>query len=151
MADYLTRNARNDIDKVRAIFRWIASVDVSALQHRTAQLPDSGTPLDYLLKINWKMGNHANFTAQLARYLNNVILSVRINSITRHLKLGMLFVVTDGLHWWSPNQVIAPNNKVRMQCGLACSALSGIYYNTPSWQRSKLSISYHYNMSPLTL
>ena len=72
VADYLTRSSRNDMDKVRAIFRWIASVDVSALQYRTVELPVSGTPLDYLLKINWKMGNHANFTAQLARYHVNI-------------------------------------------------------------------------------
>jgi len=61
------KKARNDLEKVRAIFWWIASLDLPALQCRTTKLPEPGTPLDYLLKINWRMGNHANFIMHLAR------------------------------------------------------------------------------------
>ena len=67
VAAYLTKNARNDLDKIRAIFRWIASLDLPTLQSRTTELPEPGTPLDYLLKINWRLGNHANFIMQMAR------------------------------------------------------------------------------------
>jgi len=65
---YLTKSARNDLDKIRAIFRWTASLDLAVLQSRTTELPEPGTPLDYLLKINWRMGNHANFIVHMARY-----------------------------------------------------------------------------------
>jgi len=64
---YLTKSARNELDRIRAIFRWTASLDLPMLQSRTTQLPEPGTPLDYLLKINWRLGNHANFIMQMAR------------------------------------------------------------------------------------
>lgn len=64
---YLTKKARSDLDKIRAIFLWTASLDVPNLQSRTTELPEAGTPLDYLLKINWRMGNHANFIMHMAR------------------------------------------------------------------------------------
>jgi len=67
VAAYLTKNARNDLDKIRAIFRWTASLDLPVLQSRTTELPEPGTPLDYLLKINWRLGNHANFIMHMAR------------------------------------------------------------------------------------
>jgi len=69
VAAYLTKDARNDLEKIRAIFRWTASLDLAALQGRTTELPEPGTPLDYLLRINWRMGNHANFIMHMARYV----------------------------------------------------------------------------------
>jgi len=68
VAEYFAKKARNDLDKIRAIFRWTASLDLAVLQNRTTELPEPGTPLDYLLKINWRMGNHANFIMLIARY-----------------------------------------------------------------------------------
>ncbi len=60
LADYLTEDAENEVQKVRACFTWLCSVDVGALLHKIQSLPESGTPLDFLLRINWQMANHAN-------------------------------------------------------------------------------------------
>jgi len=80
VAAYLTENARNDLDKIRAIFRWTASLDLAALQSRTTELPEPGTPLDYLLRINWRMGNHANFIMHMARYVSaKLVLTLACN------------------------------------------------------------------------
>ena len=73
VAAYLTKNARNDLDKVRAIFQWTASLDLPLVHSRTTELPEHGTPLDYLLRINWRLGNHANFIVHMARCVRCVI------------------------------------------------------------------------------
>ena len=60
LADYLAGEAEDEVQKVRACFTWLCSVDVASLQHRVDRLPELGTPLDLLLKINWGMANHAH-------------------------------------------------------------------------------------------
>ena len=67
VAHYLTKNCKNDIEKVRSLFTWTTSIDISSLQSSLEKLPDAGTPLDYLLRIHWQMGNHAHFFAQICR------------------------------------------------------------------------------------
>ena len=67
VAGYLTEVCSSDLDRLRAVFFWTASTDLSSLQNNVDDLPEPDTPLDYLLKINWQMGNHAHFFARLCR------------------------------------------------------------------------------------
>jgi hypothetical protein len=48
-------------------------VDVGKYATTLDKLPETGTPLDYLLKIHWQMGNHAYFFSTLARYVLNTL------------------------------------------------------------------------------
>nr|XP_034314953.1 uncharacterized protein LOC105338050 [Crassostrea gigas] len=48
----------NDLFKVRAIFRWIVSYDIMNID--TDVLPPDGSPLEYFLKIQCEIGDHAH-------------------------------------------------------------------------------------------
>ena len=72
---WLTEKYKTDIEKLRSLFMWAASIDVGTLQQTLEELPAEGTPLDYLLRIHWQMGNHAHFFAQLCRCVLQVIIS----------------------------------------------------------------------------
>ena len=63
LADYLTEGTENELQKVRACFTWLCSMDIGSLQHKVQKLPDTGTPLDSLLKIHWQMTNHSHVFA----------------------------------------------------------------------------------------
>lgn len=65
LVSYLTEDAPDDLAKLRSLFSWFTSIDVPSLQHVMARLPDPQTPLDFLLKLHWKLTNHAYFFAQL--------------------------------------------------------------------------------------
>ncbi|XP_013404637.1 uncharacterized protein LOC106169650 isoform X2 [Lingula anatina] len=65
LIQYLTEGASNDVAKVRAIFQWIASIDIHGMGMDS--LPPQKTPLEYLLKIKWNMGNHAHLFFSLCR------------------------------------------------------------------------------------
>ena len=67
VAKWLTQKFETNIEKLRALFIWASSIDVAGLQQSLEELPAEGTPLDYLLRIHWQMGNHAHFFAQLCR------------------------------------------------------------------------------------
>ena len=67
LAWYLTQNAQSDIDRIQSVFRWITSLDLPLILNAVETLPDPGTPLDYLLKMNWQMGNHAHFFEKVTR------------------------------------------------------------------------------------
>ena len=67
LAEYLLEDCTTDLEKVRALFIFTTSLDINKIQETLQKLPEQGTPLDYLLKIHWQMGNHAHFFAQLAR------------------------------------------------------------------------------------
>ena len=67
IANYLIKICINDIQKVRAFFMWITSIDISSLQSSLEKEPKGGTPLEYLLKIGNQMGNHAHFFTKLCR------------------------------------------------------------------------------------
>jgi hypothetical protein len=67
VASYLTDDCDTELGKVRALFTWMTSVDVGKYATTLDKLPETGTPLDYLLKIHWQMGNHAYFFSTLAR------------------------------------------------------------------------------------
>ena len=64
----LTSPYRTDTEKVRSLFTWVTSLNIEKLQFCLAELPDrKNTPLEILLRIHWKIGNHAHFFAQLCR------------------------------------------------------------------------------------
>ena len=60
VADYLCKVASTDMQKLRALFTWLTSVNVSHLQKTLLEVPEPRTPLDCLLKIHWEMSNHAH-------------------------------------------------------------------------------------------
>lgn len=63
---YLTKNEDwDDICKVRAIFRWVTSVDVYSL--KTESEPPTHSPLEYFMKIQKNMGNHAHLVSGLCQ------------------------------------------------------------------------------------
>lgn len=63
---YLTKNPEwDDMCKVRAIFRWVSSVDVYSL--KTENDPPTHSPLEYFLKIQKNMGNHAHLVSGLCQ------------------------------------------------------------------------------------
>ena len=66
----MTAYAETDVERVRSVFTWLASIDLSQLEENIDpdQVPEPQTPLDYLLKIAWNMGNHAFLFAVLVRY-----------------------------------------------------------------------------------
>ena len=57
----------NDLAKVRAIFRWVTSVDVFGLSGEEEAPPQS--PLDYFLKIKANVGNHAHLVRALCQWV----------------------------------------------------------------------------------
>ncbi|CAH1787326.1 unnamed protein product [Owenia fusiformis] len=63
---YLIEGCTTQVDQIRAIFRWITSVDVDSLA--LDDLPPSGSPLMYMYKIKWQMGNHARLLHAFCRY-----------------------------------------------------------------------------------
>ena len=67
LAKHLTAKCKTDMEKIRALFIFTTSIDVKQLESSLEKLPEQGTPLDYLLKIQWQLGNHAHFFAQLSR------------------------------------------------------------------------------------
>ncbi|CAD5125169.1 DgyrCDS13412 [Dimorphilus gyrociliatus] len=64
---YMKSISNTELELVRALFSWIASIDFSNLENKVEDLPEGGTPLDYMLKIQWNMGNHAYFLAMCCR------------------------------------------------------------------------------------
>ena len=67
LGQYLIQDCQTDLQRVRSLFIFITSLDIGKMEDTLQRLPEQGTPLDYLLKIHWQMGNHAHFLAQLAR------------------------------------------------------------------------------------
>ncbi|XP_076462401.1 uncharacterized protein LOC143294800 [Babylonia areolata] len=55
----------NDLAKVRAIFRWVTSMDVFNLP--TENLPPKQSPLDYFYRIKNSLGNHARLFHALCK------------------------------------------------------------------------------------
>lgn len=69
LAQHLTQNAYSDLEKVRVLFRWLTGVQLQNLvQEAGNDLPPPDSPMEGLLEIHWKMGNHAHFFARLARF-----------------------------------------------------------------------------------
>ena len=67
---HLTKDAPSDLEKVRVLFRWLASVNLQHLvQEAGGELPPQDSPMEGLLEIHWGMGNHAHFFARIARYI----------------------------------------------------------------------------------
>lgn len=65
--EYMKSISKTKIQLVRALFSWITSIDFNTLEQKVEDLPEAGTPLDYMLKIQWNMGNHAYFLAMCCR------------------------------------------------------------------------------------
>jgi hypothetical protein len=81
VAGFLTKNCTTDVDKCRALFSWITSIDIRNLQSTLEEIPSPGSPLDYLLHINWKKGNLPSFFAKICRYIH---MGRYITNITSH-------------------------------------------------------------------
>ncbi|XP_025109760.1 uncharacterized protein LOC112573518 isoform X2 [Pomacea canaliculata] len=63
---YLTSNPDwDDLEKVRAIFRWVTSVDVFSLEEN-GEAPKQ-SPMDYFFKIRNNLGNHAHLFSGLCQ------------------------------------------------------------------------------------
>lgn len=63
---YLTDDETwSDLAKVRAIFRWVTSVDVFSVQ--VDRKPPKHSPMEYFIKIQNNMGNHAHLMAGLCQ------------------------------------------------------------------------------------
>ena len=62
---HLTEGCQTEMSKLRSIFTWLTSIDIPSLEHVVETLPDPHTPLDYLLKLHWRLTNYAYFFAQL--------------------------------------------------------------------------------------
>lgn len=66
LISYLTKDEDwDDMRKVRAIFRWVTSVDVYSL--KTESEPPMHSPLEYFIKIQKNMGNHAHLVSGLCQ------------------------------------------------------------------------------------
>lgn len=66
----------NDLFKVRAIFRWIVSYDIMNID--TDVLPPDGSPLEYFLKIQCEIGDHAHLfytMCSCVEYSSSIFLS----------------------------------------------------------------------------
>ncbi|RUS77650.1 hypothetical protein EGW08_014593 [Elysia chlorotica] len=63
---YLTEDQTwSDMARVRAIFRWVTSVDVFSVQ--VDRKPPKHSPMEYFIKIQNNMGNHAHLMAGLCQ------------------------------------------------------------------------------------
>ncbi|GFN95237.1 kyphoscoliosis peptidase [Plakobranchus ocellatus] len=63
---YLTEDENwTDLARVRAIFRWVTSVDVFSVQ--VDRKPPKHSPMEYFIKIQNNMGNHAHLMAGLCQ------------------------------------------------------------------------------------
>ncbi len=67
LVDHLILGLLSDLARVRALFIWATSVDLQKLADNATTEPKPNSPLDYLLKIHWQLGNHANLFDKLCR------------------------------------------------------------------------------------
>ncbi len=67
LADHLTEDCGTDLEKARACFSWLCSVDLAVLEEENDEYPEEGSPLDFLLKIKEYKSNHAHIYARLCR------------------------------------------------------------------------------------
>lgn len=66
LATYLTSDPTwNEMAKVRAIFRWVTSVDVFSL--KIEETPPKQSPMEYFVKIKENSGNHAHLFSGLCQ------------------------------------------------------------------------------------
>nr|KAG5696945.1 hypothetical protein BaRGS_015909 [Batillaria attramentaria] len=66
LVTYLSSNPEwDDLAKVRAIFRWVTSVDVFSLKMDSA--PAKQSPMEYFMKIQNNTGNHAHLFSGLCQ------------------------------------------------------------------------------------
>lgn len=57
LVKYLCKPAKNDLDKVRVIFRWITAQELQSLDDDEEAEKD--TPLSYLLKLRKEEGDYS--------------------------------------------------------------------------------------------
>jgi len=66
LVNELTQGLEDELLKVRALFLFIASIDVGQLQKPADDYEPNG-PLEYLLKIKGYTGNHAHMFCALCK------------------------------------------------------------------------------------
>lgn len=66
LVTYLTSNPEwDELAKVRAVFRWVTSVDVFSLN--VEETPSRQSPMEYFIKIQNNTGNHAHLFSGLCQ------------------------------------------------------------------------------------
>ena len=70
---YLTSPYSTELEKIRSIFFWTTYMDVGDQRFTLDNVPNVDTPLEYLLEILWKIGNHAHLFTTLCRFLQVLI------------------------------------------------------------------------------
>lgn len=67
LIDYLVEGAINDLQKLRAVFRWMAAQEIKNMLFDG--VTDVNTPIGYMRLISLNKGNYPAFLALLCRFV----------------------------------------------------------------------------------